>query len=175
MFKNYLKIAFRGFWKHKLFTLINVTGLSIGISASVVIYLIVNYDFTFDKFHKDSDRIYRVVSNFSYQGQKNYTRGVSGPVVPALRSQATGIELIAPVFTLNPDVLIPSKDGVPKKFKSQERIAFTDPQYFKIFDYTWLAGSAKTALNAPNQVVLNSDQAKIYFPSLLYRQMIGKP
>ena len=59
MIKNYLKIAFRGFWKHKLFTLINIIGLSIGISAALVIYLIVHFDFTFDKFHKDGDRTYR--------------------------------------------------------------------------------------------------------------------
>ncbi len=64
MIKNYLKIALRGFWKHKVFTLINITGLSIGISASIVIFLISYYDFSFDKFHKDSDRIYRVVSDF---------------------------------------------------------------------------------------------------------------
>ncbi|WP_295798809.1 hypothetical protein [Mucilaginibacter sp.] len=64
MIKNYFKIAFRSFRQHKLFTLINVVGLSIGISTALVIYLIVNYDYTFDKFHKDGDRIYRVVSNY---------------------------------------------------------------------------------------------------------------
>ncbi len=69
MIKNYFKIAFRGFWRHKLFTLINIIGLSIGISAALVIYLIVHFDFTFDKFHRDGDRIYRVVSNFSSQDQ----------------------------------------------------------------------------------------------------------
>jgi putative ABC transport system permease protein len=174
MIKNYFKIAFRGFWKHKLFTLINIIGLSIGISASVVIYLIVHYDFTFDKFHRDSDRIYRVVSNSLYQGQKSYNRGVSGPLAPAIKTQVTEVELTARVFALFPDVFIPGKNGVPTKFKSQDRITFTDPEYFKIFDYVWLAGSAKTALNAPNQVVLNSSQAKIYFPSLSYGQMIGK-
>ena len=68
MFRNYFKIAFRGFWKHKLFTLINITGLSIGISAALVIYLIVHFDFTFDQFHPDSDRIYRVVSNYTFAG-----------------------------------------------------------------------------------------------------------
>ncbi len=57
MFKNYFKIAFRGFWRHKLFTMINIFGLSIGVSAALVIYLMVHYDLTFDKFHKDGDRI----------------------------------------------------------------------------------------------------------------------
>ena len=83
MIKNYFKIAFRNFWRHKLFTLINIIGLSIGISAALTIYLIVNYDFTFDKFHKDSNRIYRVVTNFTFSGEPGYNGGVCGPLVEA--------------------------------------------------------------------------------------------
>ncbi len=79
MFRNYLKIAFRSFWKRKVFTFINIVGLSIGISASLVIYLIVNYDFTFDKFEKDSDRLYRVVSNFKFRGNEGHAHGVASP------------------------------------------------------------------------------------------------
>ena len=174
MFKNYLTIAFRGFWRHKLFTLINIIGLSIGISATVVIFLIVQYDFTFDKFHKDSDRIYRVVSNYSYQGNAGYTRGVSGTVAPAIRSRVTGVEITATILSIAPDVFIPAKKGAPVKFKAQDRIAFTEPGFFTIFNYTWLAGSPSTALNAPNQVVLTSERAKVYFPSLPYSQVLGK-
>ena len=66
MFKNYFKTAFRNLKKNKTFSIINVAGLSIGISAALVIYLIVSYDFSFDKFEKDSDRIYRVVSDFKF-------------------------------------------------------------------------------------------------------------
>jgi ABC-type antimicrobial peptide transport system permease subunit len=174
MIKNYLKIAFRGFWKHKLFTLINIVGLSIGISASVVIYLIVHYDFTFDKFHKDSDRIYRVVSNFNFQGDHSYSYGVCGPMAGAIKSEATGVEFVAPLYNLSPDVFIAGKHNVPVKFKAQDRVTLADQNYFKIFKYVWLAGSSTGALNAPNQVVLTSDQAKLYFPSLSYDQMIGK-
>jgi putative ABC transport system permease protein len=174
MIKNYLKIAFRSFGRHKLFTFINIIGLSIGISAALVIYLIVHYDFTFDKFHKDDDRIYRVVSDFSFQGQQGHNSGVCGPLPGAIKSQATGVEFTAPIFTLNPDVFIASKGNTPTRFKAQERIALTDQQYFKIFNYVWLAGSSAHALDAPNHVVLTSERAKLYFPSLTYDQIIGK-
>jgi len=174
MIKNYFKIAFRGFWRHKVFTLINIIGLSIGISAALVIYLIVNYDFTFDKYHKDSDRIYRVVSNFSFQGTPSYTSGVCGPLAGAIKSQATGVELTAPVYTLSPDVFIAGNKNIPTRFKAQDRVVLTDQQYFKIFNYIWLAGSSTHALDEPNQVVLTSERAKLYFPSLTYNQMIGK-
>ncbi|MDB5029503.1 ABC transporter permease [Mucilaginibacter sp.] len=175
MFKNYFKIAFRGFWRHKLFTLINVTGLSIGISAFLVIYLIVHYDFTFDKFHKDSDRIYRVVLNMTIQGQKNYSSGLPGPMAEAIKNQATGIEEITPLYELSPHFVYIDKDkNVQKRFKNLDRIILADQQYFKIFNYVWLAGSSQHALDAPNQVVLTSRQAKLYFPSLSYHDMIGK-
>jgi len=174
MIKNYFKIAFRGFWKHKLFTLINVIGLSIGISAALVIYLIVHFDFTFDKFHPDGDRIYRVVTHYSYSGQTGYNSGVCGPLAGAVRSQVTGVEATAPFYMLyQPNVFVPGKGNVPVKFKNEDNVILADQQYFKIFDYKWLAGSS-LALNSPNHVVLTSDQAKKYFPLLSYDQMIGK-
>jgi putative ABC transport system permease protein len=174
MIKNYFKIAFRGFWKHKLFTLINVIGLSIGISAALVIYLIVHFDFTFDKFHPEGDRIYRVVSSFKYSGEQGSNSGVCGPLGPAMRSQVTGVDAVAPFYTLyQPNVFVPGKGDVPVKFKNEDNVILADQQYFKVFDYKWLSGSP-AVLNAPNQVVLTSDQAKIYFPTLTYDQMIGK-
>ncbi|MBS1520373.1 MAG: ABC transporter permease [Bacteroidetes bacterium] len=174
MFKNYFKIAFRNFWKHKAFTLINIIGLSIGISAALVIYIIVHYDLTFDKFHKDSDRIFRVVSNFKFQGNENHSHGVTMPMGAAIKSNITGVELVAPLYTLSPDVIVTGKHNEPIKFKGQDRITLADQNYFKIIHYTWLAGSSTTALNDPYQVVLTADRAKVYFPSLTYEQMLGK-
>lgn len=175
MFKNYFKIALRNFWRHKFFTFINVIGLSIGISSALVIYLIVHYDFTFNQNFDDSDRIYRVVSNYTFSGEEAHNRGVSGPVPEAVRNNVSGVELTAPFFVLSePNVLVPGKGGVPVKFKLQDNVILADGRYFGMFKYNWLAGSAKTALNAPNQTVLTADQAKKYFPHLSYSQMIGR-
>ena len=174
MFRNYLKIAFRSFWKHKIFTFINIIGLSIGISASLVIYLIVHYDFTFDKFHKDSDRIYRVVSNFKFQGNESHSYGVTTPMGPGIKNNITGVEIVAPLYTLNPDVMVTGKNNAPVKFKGQDHITLADQNYFKIIQYKWLAGSPTTALNDPYRVVLTSERAKVYFPSLTYEQMLGR-
>src|ERR1700749_2087987 len=110
MIKNYFKIAFRNFWRHKLFTLINIVGLSIGISASVVIYLIVHYDFTFDKFHKEGDRIYRVTTKYTYQGLPADNPGVCGPMFGAVKTDVSGIDIAAPILRLSqPNVLIPDE------------------------------------------------------------------
>src|SRR5258708_3042998 len=175
MIKNYLKVAFRNFWKHKLFTLINVIGLTIGISAALVIYLIVHYDFTFDKFHKDGDRIYRVVTNFSFSGSPGYNAGVCGPLPWATKNQVTGLQQAAPIFRLSqPNVTIPGGSGSSARFNIQDNVIVADSDYFKLFEYKWLAGSAKSALTAPYQVVLTSEQAEKYFPGVSYEQMLGR-
>jgi putative ABC transport system permease protein len=173
MFRNYFKIAFRGFWKQKLFTFINIIGLSIGISASLVIYLIVHYDFTFDNFHKDSDRIFRVVSNWTFQGNPSHSYGVTGPLAGAIKNNASGVKFTAPMYLLTPDITVDRGNKEPLKLKGQDHITLADQNYFKIFNYNWLAGSS-ASLNEPYHVVLTSDQAKLYFPKLSYDQMIGK-
>lgn len=175
MIKNYFKIALRSFKRHKLFTFINIIGLSIGISTALVIYLIVNYDFSFDKFHKDSNRIYRIVTNFTFSGEQVYNGGVCGPLAEAVKNDVTGLEESAPFFTLYQfNTSIPSGTKNTAKFKNQDGVVLADRRYFSMFQYKWLAGSAKISLNAPYQVVLTSDQAKKYFPSLSYDQILGR-
>jgi ABC-type antimicrobial peptide transport system permease subunit len=174
MIKNYIKIAFRNFWRHKLFTLINVIGLSIGISAAIVIYLIVHFDLNFDKFEPGGDRVYRVVTNFTFSGEPAYNPGVCGPLPWAVKGQVSGLELAAPFFKLLlPDVSVSKTETSIKKFKQQQNIVLTEKAYFKLVPYKWLAGSS-VSLDQPNHVVLTSERAKLYFPDLSYSQVIGK-
>jgi putative ABC transport system permease protein len=175
MIKNYFKIAFRGFRKHKLFTLINVVGLSIGISAALVIYLIVQFDFTFNKFGGDDKNIYRVVSKFSFQGVEGYNSGVCGPLTVAIKAEVPGVDKAAPFYTMwETRVLIPGKGNAEVKLKKEKTVILADNRYFDIFKYNWLAGSPKLSLTQPYQVVLTSERAKKYFPRLTYDQMIGR-
>lgn len=175
MIKNYFKIAFRNFRKHKLFTLINIIGLTIGISAALVIYLIVHFDFTFDRNHPDGDRIYRVTSNYGYNGESGYNDGVTAALPLAVKGEISGLEEAAPFRTMyQPNVMVPHGTKAPAKFRNQEDVILADGRFFNIFTYQWLAGSAKAALKAPFQVVLTAKQAKLYFPNLNYNQMLGK-
>ena len=174
MIKNYLKIALRNIGRHKVFTFINVIGLSIGISAALVIYLIVQHDLSFDKFHPNGNRIYRVVSNFYYSGLTGTSGGVSGAVPGVAATQIPGIEKTAPFFTLyGMDAAIPCSKA-PLKFKQQSNTILTDGRFFDVFKYKWLAGSSKKALFAPGELVLTLKQAKLYFPKLSPGEMIGQ-
>ncbi len=169
MFKNYFIVAFRNFWRGKIFSLINVIGLAIGISASLVIYLIVNYDFSFDKFEKDGDRIYRVVSNFSFAGESYKNSGVPSPMGKAVGKELTGLDKVAAFRTWNEGVkvsILNTKRNTSVAYKRQKHIVFVDENYFNIFKYQWVAGSAKTSLQQPYQVVLSEAIARQYFSQL---------
>lgn len=178
MLKNYLLVALRTLWKHKVFTAINIAGLAIGISASLVIYLLVQYDFSFDKFHKEGDRIHRIVSRFtSPDGEEYKNSGVPVPMSNAVRTEMTGLDVVAPFYTWdgNGKVTIPTaRDTKPVTYKNQEGVIFADAGYFKLLPYEWLAGSPSTALQQPYQVVLTTSSAALYFPGIKPADVIGR-
>ncbi len=174
MIKNYFKTAVRNLLRNKIFSLINVLGLAIGISASLVIYLLVNYHFTFDKFENDNNRIYRVVSNFVFSGEVYRNSGVTSPLGPAVKKDLTGLDAVVPFRTAD-DVKasIPSAKD-PVIFKHQKNIVFVNEDFMNLMGYKWLAGSSKTSLSQPYQTVLAESAAKLYFPKLLPQEIIGK-
>jgi predicted permease len=177
MLKNYITTAFRNLWRNKTISLINVLGLGIGISASLVIYLIVKYDFSFDKFHKDPDKIFRVVSKFDFQGEAIYNGGVTFPLGNVMQTEVTGLEEVAAFSPWNSDtkVSLPrNTNEAPIVFKNQSNIVFANEKYFRLFNYKWLAGSPQSSLNEPYQVVLSEAKARVYFPKLKPGDIIGR-
>ncbi|WP_457132921.1 ABC transporter permease [Mucilaginibacter sp. UYNi724] len=158
--------------RHKLFTGINIIGLSIGISASIVIFLIVYHDFTFDRFHKDGDRIYRVITDFEYYGDRFYNSGVPGPLSEAIRHEVAGIKGTAPIYTQSYDVNIP---GVTKqKFKENKEVVYVDQYYFKLFNYKWLVGSPKCWISHTRLSLLQIKQRYISLACRIIRSSVNR-
>ena len=177
MIKNYFRIAFRSLLKNKVFTLIHILGLAIGISASLVIYLLVNFHLGFDKFEKDGNRIYRAVSTFSFSGEVFRNSGITSPMGEAMRKELTGLEAIAPFRTYGDDVKVsvPYKnENNPVAYKKQGEIIFADESYCRLIGYEWIAGSPLIALTRPYQVVLTESMTKKYFPDLKPQDAVGK-
>jgi putative ABC transport system permease protein len=176
MLKNYFLVALRNFWRNKVFALINILGLAIGISAALVIFLIVDYDFSFDHFEKGRDRIYRVGSDFTSGGQTSHWGDVCAPMPAAIQKEMTGIELVAPFTTWDETkVTIPYPDANhPAVLKKQKDQVYVDERYFSLIHYDWLAGSPATALREPYQVVLTEKNAHLFFPGLSYQDIVGK-
>lgn len=168
MFTSYLRTALRHFRKHKLSTGINIVGLSIGISAALIIYMIITYDYSFDKFVPDGDRVYRVVSN----GDGWSSQGVALPLATSIPNN--GVERAATIIDFDTYSLTVTIPGTNKLFKKQEKVVFTDAGYFSIFPYKWLAGNPATALQQPNTVVLSESRARSYFPGTALQQIPGR-
>jgi ABC-type lipoprotein release transport system permease subunit len=175
--KNYFKTAWRNLVKNKTVSLINIAGLSIGISAALVIFLLVQYDFSFDKFEKDNNRIYRVVADYNFAGTPFHSSAIADAMPAAVKNEITGIDDVVPFRTWNDDVKIsvPAKTGNSLVvFKKQNKIVFADENYFRLLSYKWMQGSPETSLQHPYQTVLTESSLKQYFPGLTPEQVIGK-
>lgn len=164
MIKSYFITAFRNCWRSKIFSLINIAGLAIGISASLVIYLVVSYDFGFDKFEKDRDRIYRVVSNMHFPDQDFKNSGVPMPLAAAVAKELTGMEMTTSFYLYgDPKAGVQTTGAKTVEFKKQPHIVFADNNYFKLVGYEWLAGDPAKSLAEPFTVVLTESRANAYF------------
>jgi ABC-type antimicrobial peptide transport system permease subunit len=157
--------------KHKVFSLINVIGLTIGLSASFVIGLLIYYDTTFDDFHKDGDRIYRVVSNFSSPEGKFYNSGMTLALEDAIKENSN-FETLSGFYIERPSKV--ENRVIGSEFKWPDFVIFTDANYFDIFKYKFLAGGNADALASPNKVILTEKRARDYFPNTSPTDIIGK-
>jgi ABC-type antimicrobial peptide transport system permease subunit len=171
MLKNYFTVSIRNLLRNKVFSAINIIGLAIGISACLIIYLIVRFELSFDTFHPDRERIYRIYSQFSGQFESK-SAGVPAALPTFVQQEMTGIEKVSAfhTFSARVDVLQKQKD-----FEAQTDIAIVQPGYFDLFQsYEWIAGSPEYSLNSPFQVVLTESKAKKYFNSSRVTEILGK-
>jgi putative ABC transport system permease protein len=177
MIKNYLLVAFRTIIRSKLYAAIHILGLSIGISASLVIFLIVRYEFSFDKFEKDSDRIYRVVIDMKVSGLQGYSAAVPAPLGAAIQDEVSGVQYTVPVMTFQGDARVNvevMQNGKPVVFKHQDGVVFTNSDYFELLPYNWVAGSPQGSLKEPFSVVLTESRARLYFGQEPLDNIVGK-
>jgi len=161
MLKNYIKIALRNITRQKAYSLINISGLAIGIAACILILLFVKDELSFDRYHENADRIYRVSREWLNQnGETNLHLGhVAPPFAPLLENDFKGIIDYAVRFQSGYDPLI---RGNGKEIQ-ESRFFFADKDVFNVFTWKMIEGDPKTALAEPNSVVLTKTTAEKYF------------
>lgn len=180
MLLNYFKIAWRSLSRNKVYSAINVLGLSLGISACLVIYLITHFELSFDKFHPQGERIYRVVAdNQGREGEHRSVGFVTDPMAMTVRAEITGLQSVTGFYSYSTNVSIPNNGKIGQKFDrpkfgTPSPIVITDPQYFEIFPYQWLAGSPAVSISQPFQVVLTESEAHKYFGAGAPDEFIGR-
>jgi putative ABC transport system permease protein len=175
MLKNYWRTALRNLWHTKVFSIINIVGLAIGLSAALVIGLVVHFDLSFENFRPGKDRIHRIVLDANFSGETFHMAGMPFAMTGAVASELTGVRDITPIYFTSLKVTIARPgDRDPALFKGPNRTVYTNAHYFSLFpSYTWLAGSA-APLDAPYHSVLTKSRAATYFPGLHPSEVIGK-
>jgi putative ABC transport system permease protein len=162
MLRNYVKIAWRNLWKNKSYTFINILGLSSGIACAVLIFTLVSYQFSFDTFHPASDRVYRIVTEYHYDGTE-YQPGVPQPLGKAFRNDFSFIEKSARVFTYDDALISLPGEKEVKKFQEDDGVAYAEPEFFDIFNFPLVSGDRNAALTEPNTALITQKLATKYF------------
>jgi putative ABC transport system permease protein len=153
-----IKLTFRNFRKQKLFTTVNLAGLTIGIISATLILVYIGYEKSYDRFNENADRIYRVYSTFTMSGANQEWITAPTPLASFLKNKFTPISSTVRIAKL-PKGLISSDE---KSF-FEEKIILADSSIFEVFTFPLISGDPSTAFAQPNSVVLTETTAKKYF------------
>lgn len=164
MIRNYLKTILRSLLREQGNTIINIAGLTLGITGSLVLFLIIKEGNSFDNYHTNRDRIYRIISQANGNNGINFMQAIPTVLPDAFKSDFNEVEEI--VFTSyrrGSLISVIQSDGEVKKYEEPKGTVFTEPSFFKIFDRKIIAGRPETALDDPNEAILSKKWALKYF------------
>lgn len=158
MIKNYLLLAIKNFRKQKMFSLINVLGLTVGITCCLMIFLFVMNELSYDRFHKNGDNIYRVMRVGNIDGIKMEIPYLSAPYATALLNDYP--DAVKKAVRVNPDNDLISYKNISF---NEKKIYLVDSNFFDFFSFKLVKGSPATVLNDPLSIVMTETAAKKYF------------
>jgi ABC-type antimicrobial peptide transport system permease subunit len=162
MIRNYFKVGYRNIVKNKSYSFINVTGLTLSITCAIFIFSFVKYNLSFDNFHQNPERIYRIVTEL-HRDVIAYRSSTTSPLGDFFRNDYTYGEKIARVYTER-DALITIRNGNElAKFEEAEGIAFSETDFFDIFNFPLKQGDKTTVLADPNTAIITETIARKYF------------
>ncbi len=159
MIKNYFKIAWRTLFQNKLYTLLNVAGLTFGISCFLLIGLYLFDELTFDEQHSKADRIYRVIEHKNVEGEETTIAAAGYKLAEESKKTIAEVENTTRVQRTGRANLINPENPV----NFQETVTIADENFLQIFDFPLLSGDKKTALQEPNSIIINEDLAMRLF------------
>lgn len=162
MFTNFLKISWRNLAKNKSYTLINVAGLALSMACGILIFTLIKYHLSFDNFHRDSNRIYRAVTE-QHRDNINYAGSVPPAFAKAFRTDYSYGEATANMVIMHDQFLTINTGTEIKKFKEKEGICFAEPAFFDIFNFPLVQGDKRTALEDINTAIITQRTAEKYF------------
>ncbi|MFT5369589.1 MAG: putative ABC transport system permease protein [Candidatus Latescibacterota bacterium] len=161
MLRNYLTIAIRNLSRFKVYAIINIAGLAIGMASCALILLYVQHELSYDRFHTKGDRMYRVLRETrDDNGNATFDQGISGPFAPTIKKDFQEIEEAVRLSSLFSTWVKYNEKSYHHSFGN---ICFTDPNFLDVFDFTLIKGNRETALDEPFSMVMSEETAKQYF------------
>jgi putative ABC transport system permease protein len=166
MVRNNFKTSLRNLVRNRNYAFINIAGLAIGIAVCLMIFIIIQYQTSFDNFHPKKDRTYRVLTAYHHTDAAitSYARSVPYPLPAGLKTAFPQIEQVAPIWESHNDELVVLDDNgtSTRKFKEENGVFFTTPSFFNMFDFPLLAGTYES-LKDRNNVLITKEMAETYF------------
>jgi putative ABC transport system permease protein len=161
---NHLALAWRNLSRHRIFSIINIAGLSIGMACTLIVTIFVRYEFSFDQHHAKAKKIYKVVQDTNMGDQMLHWNTTAYPLAEALRHDFSQLKFVTQASgPTNRMFRIQDAAGNISRFE-EPLVLFVDPFYPEVFDFHWLQGDPSTALKDPNSCVLTESTARKYFP-----------
>lgn len=172
MFRNHLITALRTLFRERANSITNIAGLTLGITGSLLLFLIVRQGLQFDQHHSQKDRIYRVISGESGSNGLSFVQSVPASLAVELKSEVPEIqEAVTTVYKQNSLLGVVKSDGTVDRFKEKKGVVFTENAFFKIFDRDILVGDPAKILTEPYKALISLRWAEKYFGG---REVIGK-
>ncbi len=159
MFKNYLKVAFRSLNKNRIYALINILGLALGLTVTILVFMFVKDEMSYEKHWSGYERVYRTGIKANMMGQKIDAPVSPSPMANAFRTEFTDVETATRINVVNQEIMMRQEQT---KVYIQHGV-YADSTFFKVFDYEFVHGDAKTALNEENAIVLTEESARKLF------------
>src|SRR4030095_15052614 len=142
MIKNYFKTAWRNMLRNKTSSFINISGLSIGIACALLIVIFIKNELSYDRFHKDADRIFQVVLNGNMNGQEFWAGNTPPPVGAALTSNIPEIETFTRFYKPSDMVVRYEENGKTETFFTEKNVLAVDSNFLQVFDFKIIEGDA---------------------------------
>ncbi len=157
MLRNYIKIVLRSIFRNKIFSLINILGLSIGIACFILIALWIKDELSYDRFHKNLEQIYRVNKEYQLGDEISANPSTPYPLAQAAIEQVPEVVLGTHFYRSS----IPVRYG--EQIYNEDRVCFTDTSFFRILTFYFISGNPETSLSSPNSLVISEKIAHKYF------------
>lgn len=159
MFKNYIKVAIRSLKKNKVFSVINILGLALGLTVTILVFLFITDETSYEKHWSGYDRVYRTGIKADMMGQKMDAPVSPSPMANAFRTEFTDVETATRINTVNQEIMVRHEQT---KVYIQKGV-YADSSFFDVFDYKFVHGDPKTALKEDNAMVLTEESARKLF------------